>query len=77
MTENNNSSEKDTDGGDVMADIMKVTEGQAIESLWKGVKMSLFISVFSGTGKMVYSLLWRFKDVPEFSDGDSEASFPL
>lgn len=38
MTENNNSSEKDTDGGDVMADIMKVTEGQAIESLWKGVK---------------------------------------
>lgn len=57
MTENNNSSEKGTDGGDVMADIMEVTEGQAIESLWKGVKMFLFISVLSGTGKMVYSLL--------------------
>ena len=33
MTENNNGSEKDTDGGEVMADIMKVTEGQAVECL--------------------------------------------
>ena len=77
MTENKNGSEKDTDGGDVMADIMTVTEGQAVECLWKGIKMSLSILVLSGSGKMVYSLLCRFRDVPEFSDGDSKASFPL
>jgi len=77
MTENNNSSEKDTDGGDVMADIMKVTERQAVECLWKRVKMPLSILVLSGTGKTVYSLLCRFRDVLEFSDGDSKASFPL
>ena len=62
MTENNNSSEKDTDGGDVMADIMKVTERQAVECLWKRVKMPLSILVLSGTGKTVYS-----KENPEES----------
>lgn len=59
-----------------MAD-MKVTERQAVACLWKGAKMPLSIFVLSGTGKTVYSLLYRFRDVLEFSDGDSKASFPL
>lgn len=59
-----------------MAD-MKVTERQAVACLWKGAKMPLSILVLSGTGRTVYSLLYRFRDVLEFSDGDSKASFPL
>lgn len=46
MTENNNGSEKDTDGGEVMADIMKVTEGQAVECLWNRIKMPVRFGPF-------------------------------